>query len=81
MEIVPARISSSSGLSCSFRPGVPDNSGHDTLAGRGHPVPSPHYFRGVGQNVAQTSSTSTKKGASYVGVDGGMGKPLIPFYS
>ncbi|XP_023380721.1 syntaxin-binding protein 2 isoform X2 [Pteropus vampyrus] len=38
--------------------------GIDTLAGRGPPVPSPHYFRGVGQNVAQTSSTSTKKGAS-----------------
>lgn len=80
MEIVPARTSGSSGLSCSFRPGVADNSGHYTRAGRGHPVPSPLYFCGVGQNMAHTFSTSTKKGGSYVGVDGEMGKPLIPFY-
>lgn len=53
-----------------FRPGGPDKSGHDTLGGRGHSVPSASFLRKAGQTMAQTPSTPTQNGASYTGVNG-----------
>lgn len=70
----PSPASGGSGLSGSFRPGGPDNSGQDTLAGRGHPTLLPSSFHWAGQSVAQTLSTPTNEGASYTRVDGGDGK-------
>lgn len=59
--------SGSSGLSCSFRPGCPDNSG-DTRAGRGHPFPCPPS---AGQaECVQTPSAPTEKGTSNMVVKG-----------
>lgn len=45
LEVVPSPTSGSSGLGASFRPGSADNSGQDTLAGRGRSGTFAHSLR------------------------------------